>query len=99
MIDYDMILVNFFSIDGIRIATNYLDVSTWDQPIINQPEIGFLGFITKKIGGVVHFLAQAKIEPGNLNIVQLSPTLQATRSNLCRYMEERNRIIWIISME
>ena len=71
----------FFSIDGIRIATNYLDVSTWDQPIINQPEIGFLGFITKKIGGVVHFLAQAKIEPGNLNIVQLSPTLQATRSN------------------
>lgn len=71
----------FFSIDGIRITTNYLDVSTWDQPIINQPEIGFLGFITKKIGGVVHFLAQAKIEPGNLNIVQLSPTLQATRSN------------------
>lgn len=71
----------FFSIDGIRITTNYRDVPTWDQPIINQPEIGFLGFITKKIGGVLHFLAQAKIEPGNLNIVQLSPTLQATRSN------------------
>lgn len=27
---------------------------------------------------------QAKIEPGNLNIVQLSPTLQATRSNYTR---------------
>ena len=24
---------------------------------------------------------QAKIEPGNINLVQLSPTLQATRSN------------------
>ena len=71
----------FFSIDGIRITTNYRIVPTWDQPIINQPEIGFLGFITKKIGGVLHFLAQAKIEPGNLNVVQLSPTLQATRSN------------------
>lgn len=71
----------FFSIDGIRITTNYRNVPTWDQPIINQPEIGFLGFITKKIGGVLHFLAQAKIEPGNLNVVQLSPTLQATRSN------------------
>lgn len=71
----------FFSIDGIRISTNYRNVPTWDQPIINQPEIGFLGFITKKIGGVLHFLAQAKIEPGNLNVVQLSPTLQATRSN------------------
>lgn len=71
----------FFSIDGIRITTNYRSVPTWDQPIINQPEIGFLGFITKKISGVLHFLAQAKIEPGNLNVVQLSPTLQATRSN------------------
>lgn len=71
----------FFSIDGIRVSTNYRDVASWDQPIINQPEIGFLGFITKKIDGVLHFLAQAKIEPGNLNVVQLSPTLQATRSN------------------
>ena len=74
----------FFSIDGIRITTNYRDVSSWDQPIISQPEIGFLGFITKKIKGVLHFLAQAKIEPGNLNIVQISPTLQATRSNFMR---------------
>lgn len=74
----------FFSIDGIRIETNYRNVKNWDQPIINQPEIGFLGFIVKKIEGVYHFLMQAKIEPGNLNIVQLSPTLQATRSNYSR---------------
>ena len=74
----------FFSIDGIHIQTNYRDVSKWDQPIINQPEIGFLGFIVKKIQGVYHFLMQAKIEPGNLNVVQLSPTLQATRSNYTR---------------
>lgn len=74
----------FFSIDGIRVHTNYGLVSTWDQPIINQPEIGFLGFIVKNINGILHFLLQAKIEPGNLNIVQLSPTLQATRSNYTR---------------
>jgi oxidase EvaA len=74
----------FFSIDGIRVSTNYRDIATWDQPIINQPEIGFLGFIVQKKGGVLHFLLQAKIEPGNLNIVQLSPTLQATRSNYTR---------------
>lgn len=71
----------FFSIDGIRIHTNYRNTPEWDQPIINQPEIGFLGFVVKKFGGILHFLMQAKIEPGNLNIVQLSPTLQATRSN------------------
>ena len=71
----------FFSIDGIRVDTNYGDVNKWDQPIINQPEIGYLGFITKEIEGVLHFLVQAKVEPGNINNVQLSPTLQATRSN------------------
>lgn len=74
----------FFSIDGIRIETNYRNTPHWDQPIINQPEIGFLGFIVKKFNGVLHFLMQAKIEPGNLNVVQLSPTLQATRSNYTR---------------
>lgn len=74
----------FFSIDGIHIKTNYRNTPEWDQPIINQPEIGFLGFIVKKFNGVMHFLMQAKIEPGNLNVVQLSPTLQATRSNYTR---------------
>lgn len=74
----------FFSIDGIHIRTNYRNTPEWNQPIINQPEIGFLGFIVKKFNGVLHFLLQAKIEPGNLNIVQLSPTLQATRSNYTR---------------
>ena len=45
----------FFSIDGIHIMTNYRNVPEWDQPIINQPEIGFLGFIVKKFNGVMHF--------------------------------------------
>ncbi|MDR0370246.1 MAG: NDP-hexose 2,3-dehydratase family protein [Prevotellaceae bacterium] len=71
----------FFSIIGINIRTNWGTVSEWEQPIINQPEIGFLGFITKEFDGVLHFLMQAKIEPGNINHVQLSPTLQATKSN------------------
>jgi oxidase EvaA len=71
----------FFTIDGIRVKTNWGEISEWDQPIINQTEIGYLGFIAKEIGGILHFLMQAKIEPGNVNYVQLSPTLQATRSN------------------
>ncbi|WP_162051949.1 NDP-hexose 2,3-dehydratase family protein [Pontibacter pamirensis] len=71
----------FFSIDGIKVHTNWGGVSEWEQPIINQPEIGYLGFVTKEFDGVLHFLLQAKIEPGNVNNVQLSPTLQATKSN------------------
>jgi dTDP-4-dehydro-6-deoxy-alpha-D-glucopyranose 2,3-dehydratase len=75
---------SFFSVEGIRVRTNWGNVSEWEQPIINQPEVGFLGIITKNIQGILFFLMQAKIEPGNLNYVQLSPTLQATRSNYTR---------------
>jgi oxidase EvaA len=71
----------FFSIEGVHIKTNYGNVREWTQPIINQPEIGFLGIITKTFNGVLYFLMQCKIEPGNINYVQLSPTLQATKSN------------------
>ena len=67
----------FFSIEGLSVKTNYGNISEWQQPIINQPEIGFLGIITKEIDGVLYFLMQAKVEPGNINNVQLSPTLQA----------------------
>jgi oxidase EvaA len=74
----------FFSIEGISVNTNWGKISNWDQPIINQPEIGLLGIITKEIDGVLYFLLQAKIEPGNINKVQLSPTLQATKSNYTR---------------
>jgi len=71
----------FFSIQGLAVITNYGHRKTWDQPIINQPEIGYLGFITKIFNGVLYFLVQTKIEPGNVNYVQLSPTIQATKSN------------------
>jgi len=77
----------FFSIEGIDIKTNWGNLGHWAQPIINQPEIGFLGVITKKINGILHFLIQAKIEPGNINFVQLSPTLQATKSNYLKVHE------------
>lgn len=71
----------FFTVEGINVRTNWGKVSEWEQPIINQPEIGYLGIITQEIDGTLYFLLQAKIEPGNVNFVQLSPTLQATKSN------------------
>jgi len=71
----------FFSIEGIRVMVDNGVRREWTQPIINQPEVGFLGIITQEIDGVLCFLLQAKVEPGNVNHVQLSPTLQATRSN------------------
>jgi len=70
--------MSFFAISGIQ---RFRDKHLENQPIILQPEIGYLGIICKKINGILHFLMQAKIEPGNVNKVQISPTIQATKSN------------------
>ena len=71
----------FFKIEGLRVHTNFSNHPTWDQPIINQPEIGILGILTKMFGNIRYFLMQLKMEPGNINKLQLAPTVQATRSN------------------
>ncbi|QUH01937.1 NDP-hexose 2,3-dehydratase family protein [Saccharopolyspora erythraea] len=77
----------FFRIQGLRASSDHGPVPSWTQPIINQPEIGILGILVREIDGVLHCLMQAKTEPGNVNGVQLSPTVQATRSNYTRVHE------------
>ncbi len=72
----------FFKIVGIRIESNFYKQKSWDQPIIVQNEIGILGII-KNIK-TNKYLLQAKVEPGNINKIQISPTVQATRSNYSR---------------
>ncbi|MBI2870558.1 MAG: NDP-hexose 2,3-dehydratase family protein [Candidatus Omnitrophica bacterium] len=71
----------FFSIEGVRIQMKNREVASWCQPIINQPEVGILGIIVKKIDGLYYFLMQAKTEPGNIDGYLISPTVQATKSN------------------
>lgn len=69
----------FFQISGFR---QYHDGKlAIEQPIYIQNEIGYLGIICKEIDGVLYMLMQAKIEPGNINKIQISPTIQATKSN------------------
>ncbi len=72
----------FFSVVGVNVRhrINQQEI-IWDQPIIEQPEIGILGIIAKRIQGTLHFCLQAKEEPGNIGAAQLSPTVQATYSN------------------
>lgn len=74
----------FFTVEGLHVETDAGPVPVWDQPIIRQPEIGILGIVTRIVDDVRHFLMQAKVEPGNVNNVQVSPTVQATRSNFTR---------------
>ena len=70
---------SFFQIRGLQQYSNGNKVL--EQPILIQSEIGYLGIICKEIDGVLQFLMQAKIEPGNINKIQISPTIQATKSN------------------
>ena len=75
----------FFSILGLSVRHRRPHGELiWDQPIIDQPEIGILGILAKRFNGVLHFCLQAKEEPGNIHAVQLSPTVQATHSNYSR---------------
>ncbi|MFD9043707.1 NDP-hexose 2,3-dehydratase family protein [Streptomyces bottropensis] len=75
----------FFRVRGLRVRPGGPDGPPgWSQPVIDQPEIGVLGILARTVDGVRHFLLQAKAEPGNVNGVQLSPTVQATRSNYTR---------------
>ncbi|MGM1065141.1 NDP-hexose 2,3-dehydratase family protein [Saccharothrix sp. Mg75] len=71
----------FFSVEGLAVTTAHGPVASWSQPIINQPETGVLGILVKEFDGVLHCLMQAKAEPGNRDVLELSPTVQATRSN------------------
>lgn len=79
----------FFHIEGLHVKTNFCGDKEWDQPIINQPEIGILGFITRVFDGTRYFLIQAKMEPGNINKLQISPSLQATKSNFSQVHKGR----------
>ncbi|MDN5805172.1 MAG: NDP-hexose 2,3-dehydratase family protein, partial [Microlunatus sp.] len=74
----------FFRIEGLSVTATQGARQAWEQPIINQPEVGILGILARKFGGVLHFLMQAKVEPGNPNGIQLAPTVQATVSNYTR---------------
>ena len=84
----------FFSVIGIRGSVSARGPSAIgvpgpaprvvEQPLIDQPEIGILGILLRMRSGRTEILVQAKAEPGNVDGVQLSPTVQATESNYRR---------------
>jgi oxidase EvaA len=82
----------FFGVEGVRVeAGTVREVASWDQPILTQVEGGLLVLVareTEEHG--VQFLLQAKAEPGNIGILQLVPSMQATWSNLKRAHQGRN---------
>jgi oxidase EvaA len=69
---------SFFDIRGYDSDNPKLIAS----PLIFQPEIGELVLFSTIIDNQLFFLVQAKAEPGNVDLFQLTTTIQATKSNL-----------------
>jgi oxidase EvaA len=74
----------FFRVVGCAVSAAGRRQSHLDQPLIDQPEIGVLGFLFHAKHGRPAVLVQAKPEPGNVGLVQAAPSVQATESNYRR---------------
>jgi oxidase EvaA len=76
----------FFGVEGVRVESgNLREVASWDQPIYTQPEGGILALLARETPAEgVQFLLNGKPEPGNIGIIQFSPTIQSTWSNIRR---------------
>jgi oxidase EvaA len=85
---------SFYKVEGIRVLKSFnREIKEgWDQPMFTEPGFdgGILGLLKKKINNMPHYLVNAKFEPGNYNFIQLSPTVQATFSNIKKAHRGRN---------
>jgi oxidase EvaA len=77
---------DFFYVQGLRVegGVGRERGSGWDQPMLTQVGFdgGILGLLRQKFDGVPLYLVEAKAEPGNYRLIQMSPTVQATFANL-----------------
>lgn len=71
----------FFSVVGIHCHGGPAHLQGLALPMIDQPEVGILGFVVRRSDVGWEWLLQAKTEPGNVLGTQIGPSVQATRSN------------------
>jgi oxidase EvaA len=61
------------------------EVASWDQPIMTQPSNELLGMLARERPGKgVEFLLQAIAECGNIDVLQIGPSIQETWPNASR---------------
>jgi len=72
----------FFSVVGVSAVDAQGKARAF--PLLDQPEIGLLAILTRDSAQGPEILVQAKAEPGNVGVIQLAPSYQATSSNTDR---------------
>lgn len=74
----------FFSVEGVQVSSALeREISSWEQPILNQKHGGILAILSREKKGVIEFLLYARKEPGDKNL-KLCPSFSATQSNINR---------------
>ncbi len=69
----------FFSIEGARVrGGDVREVASWDQPVMTQQDDGFFGLLARETPDKgVEFLLQAIAECGNIDVLQIGPSVQS----------------------
>jgi len=65
-----------FKVIMVKVEAVDREVDYWDQPLVSTFGKGIVCFFAKMIDGILHFLVQAKVEPGNYDVVELTSTIQ-----------------------
>ena len=61
----------YFSVMGVSVTASNREVECWDQPMIDSISGGVLCSVCqKRNNNILHFLVQARVEPGNLDILR-----------------------------
>ena len=79
----------FFSVIGVNVTAGTREQTHWMQPLLKDPHIGLLAFVCQEIDGVLHFLVQAKVEAGNLDLIELAPTVSCSNYEYVKTKQNR----------
>jgi oxidase EvaA len=71
----------FFDVIGVSVTATGREVGQWMQPMLEPRGIGVAAFLVRDIGGVLHVLAHARVEPGFVDVIELAPTVQCGPDN------------------
>ena len=78
----------FFSIIAVAVEAPNREVPRWTQPLINSLNPSINGWICRTINDILHFLVKIRLEPGSIDLAELSPTVATTEGESC--VSEKN---------
>lgn len=74
----------FFAVGGLRVTSRRPELDGQEQLILLQPETAINGFLIRRGAAGTEVLFQGRLEPGNVEAMQLAPTVQSTEANYKR---------------